>query len=704
MPIDPLDLIKADPRDVIQKAGGPFVGPRGGKWADAKHTIPWEEEGGKRSARPTSDQRGHAEKMLSEGSWKAGATRTFDQGRGFDAGKTREHFYETEGGTYTIQTGSLGQQAAFYPALTYAELTERRAEKKPTKIQRITKEGEAYDKRKHGGMVGLKTSHSSRDEARRAASAHVSRSDTGEKSPKVQKAEGDRGGNVIGHTASGKPIYAPRSTKTRGTKVHPRHKGEMKWASPQDHKDSIDAHMGAYRDSYKKFKETGDRAHQEIGDAHFYAASNHHVALHGRRELGEAPASERKPEGKRVKQSGLRRSEGLGMEEREIIWKAAPLDLVKGGPTDMQIVEFGSQVGAVRYSNPGPPTPGYQGGLFEADQLFKAGEKPPGSGWYAVPGGKHGGYRKFIGGKYEYWYPSPKHAAEAHKYHSQVASEAGEHSRMHRQRARATSHPTEKLLHETRASGSGGLARESREVAEGARLSSKKMTNVAGSAEVLDQALVDDNAEVADNAKVFHNAKITGNARIYGNAQVHGDALISDRAKVTGNAQVSGDAKITGSAKATANSVIYGDAKITGSAKITGNAQVYGNAKIGGTAEILGGKWDGTEGEITSGRWKAPGVPADSPPRVAGERATAGTGERRVLAHTSSGKPVYENALHVEHATFSAAEHREASKIHEKEKNRLRAAPDAGNEEKAKWHSRQEARHMLAAMRESRSR
>jgi len=28
----------------LQKAGGPFVGPRGGKWADPQHTIPWKDE------------------------------------------------------------------------------------------------------------------------------------------------------------------------------------------------------------------------------------------------------------------------------------------------------------------------------------------------------------------------------------------------------------------------------------------------------------------------------------------------------------------------------------------------------------------------------------------------------------------------------------------------------------------------------------
>lgn len=27
----------------LMKAGGPYIGPRGGKWADPQHTIPWEE-------------------------------------------------------------------------------------------------------------------------------------------------------------------------------------------------------------------------------------------------------------------------------------------------------------------------------------------------------------------------------------------------------------------------------------------------------------------------------------------------------------------------------------------------------------------------------------------------------------------------------------------------------------------------------------
>ena len=41
----PADLAEWYARESdMQKSGGPFIGPRGGKWADAKHTIPWDEE------------------------------------------------------------------------------------------------------------------------------------------------------------------------------------------------------------------------------------------------------------------------------------------------------------------------------------------------------------------------------------------------------------------------------------------------------------------------------------------------------------------------------------------------------------------------------------------------------------------------------------------------------------------------------------
>ncbi len=45
----------------LMKSGGPFIGPKGGKWADAKHTIAWKE------GKPPSKQRKHAHAGTTKG-------------------------------------------------------------------------------------------------------------------------------------------------------------------------------------------------------------------------------------------------------------------------------------------------------------------------------------------------------------------------------------------------------------------------------------------------------------------------------------------------------------------------------------------------------------------------------------------------------------------------------------------------------------
>jgi len=52
------------------KAGGPYIGPRGGKWADPKHTISWEEGGGQHGSMPGS----HPEKGDFGDKFEAGDT------------------------------------------------------------------------------------------------------------------------------------------------------------------------------------------------------------------------------------------------------------------------------------------------------------------------------------------------------------------------------------------------------------------------------------------------------------------------------------------------------------------------------------------------------------------------------------------------------------------------------------------------------
>lgn len=52
---------KAGDNPDLVKAGGPFIGPKGGKWADAKHTIAWKE------GKPPSKQRKHAHAGTTKG-------------------------------------------------------------------------------------------------------------------------------------------------------------------------------------------------------------------------------------------------------------------------------------------------------------------------------------------------------------------------------------------------------------------------------------------------------------------------------------------------------------------------------------------------------------------------------------------------------------------------------------------------------------
>ena len=113
---------------------------------------------------------------------------------------------------------------------------------------------------------------------------------------------------------------------------------------------------------------------------------------------------------------------------------------------------------------------------------------------------------------------------------------------------------------------------------------------------VLGAAMVDVNAKVYGRAKVSEYVIVRGTAEVYGDARVYGDVTVG------GDAHVYGDAKVYGFAQ------VYGDAHVYGDAKVYGRAHVYGDANISGTAIITGGNWDGSEGPITKGTWKSPGV------------------------------------------------------------------------------------------------
>jgi len=133
--------------------------------------------------------------------------------------------------------------------------------------------------------------------------------------------------------------------------------------------------------------------------------------------------------------------------------------------------------------------------------------------------------------------------------------------------------------------------------------------NVRGK-HILDNALVSRDAAVFLNATVSGNAAVLDNAMVFGRAEVYGEARVYERAKVFDDAKVSGKAHVGGNAGVYGKAIVSGYAQVYGNAKVGDRAKVFGKADISGTAEILGGIWDGSEGPITSGRWKGPGIPA----------------------------------------------------------------------------------------------
>jgi hypothetical protein len=62
-------------REVLAKAGAPYIGPKGGKWADPQHTIPWQERKGRTKTTPAERPSGFLGRVMQAADEHAGATR-----------------------------------------------------------------------------------------------------------------------------------------------------------------------------------------------------------------------------------------------------------------------------------------------------------------------------------------------------------------------------------------------------------------------------------------------------------------------------------------------------------------------------------------------------------------------------------------------------------------------------------------------------
>ena len=88
----------------------------------------------------------------------------------------------------------------------------------------------------------------------------------------AKSGEGSRGGHVIGHTASGKPIYAPGVQGGKLVHHEQSHPKNMKKLTTEEHHDIVGEHMHQARSLRAAAKE----AHPIVADSMRKLADKHH--------------------------------------------------------------------------------------------------------------------------------------------------------------------------------------------------------------------------------------------------------------------------------------------------------------------------------------------------------------------------------------------------------------------------------------------
>jgi len=181
------------------------------------------------------------------------------------------------------------------------------------------------------------------------------------------------------------------------------------------------------------------RAVVQSSDNPDWAAGYHHGAYEAHRETQRTHMAERDADAKR---SGSHR--GYGRKAIDSSEAAHHHRIQYHGRTghDLEDSSEGSNSTAKALPAAGPlyaaaadlltqPPTAEEGDLFRAlsrgqtmitfSDLAKAkGAKPSGSGWQAIPGGKHGGFRRKSGTGWEYWYPSAQAARSAAAHHHEM--------------------------------------------------------------------------------------------------------------------------------------------------------------------------------------------------------------------------------------------------------------------------------------------
>ncbi|MBT8428397.1 MAG: hypothetical protein KJN79_00650 [Gammaproteobacteria bacterium] len=423
------DVSPKKPR-ATRSGAGPFIGPRGGKWADAKHTIPWKEGGeaapAKAAARPA----------ISENN-KLSMKHHKEVAQWHD--ERRVHFSGLARKTERVFDPMWRHEER--RSLTHvADAHEKAARAHSTAAQHY-EEGHSLA----SGMAG--------DAGEAAANAsywedvHQSKYGEGETdSQKRDRAKRMRGWELDMHQQE----HARLETRPMPSGPH----GDLKSGAIRGHVEDAAGHLKQAQAHHEAASQTRSkvehRRHHDAYREHLYAAAGSRgraeAELEGKRPTG-GPAAHKKQRDKawnatqKIKTRAAKRA--AAKEARKSLsdrlsdrLQKAPMSgaLKQGKPAIPKGMKFsggpppkGAKVdgaAAVRGSTVKPPA-GFSGGpppkgakVDGAAAVRGSTVKPP-AGFTPIPHSKKGGYHKQMGaGKYIYWYPGQgivgdKHEADA---------------------------------------------------------------------------------------------------------------------------------------------------------------------------------------------------------------------------------------------------------------------------------------------------
>ena len=416
----PVIQVQLDRDDLLEEArdfdgaefrkAGAYIGPRGGKWADAKHTIPWKDPDLERKRTALIE----IESSLAAAT--RSATRSLDsrdddamRAAGHDVRKVRERFARVTGARdiHAKTPGAVGKQ--------YRTL----------------------DKRIAGLEAELRSTPSKQMEAAATKSIRTElASDTRDEQYRTQDAEFIRGDGSVDTEA----LYMDTARGLRGLRMLPE-RANLAWLRKLVQKEAALHERNVTKPLSRQPKKPRKSAvisaaikRVELEEQHAESAEAKAAATKQLKSLWREFA--RSGAGYKPGKGNVRKADKIpgGLADKKKPSDFDPKKLAAGVKIEMEHTSDRAIAAEIAMDHLTEDA-----GYYEKLETIEKASKPP-AGYVPAPGSKKGAYRKKVGGKWDHWYPDAKKpkrkakkkpAREPHinGWAGVVGSELGDHLR-----------------------------------------------------------------------------------------------------------------------------------------------------------------------------------------------------------------------------------------------------------------------------------